>query len=200
MGLTFKFFCLSCPCSFPHGFIVNSVSSPIPVSLERFSLSLLFTLGSFQIEAFLLFIYLFSDSHFSSLFPLSFWLLCCQIFPFFFSLGHLYNTLKWILYIILTIFKSPFLWGELRIWTMLLLEMFLSPYLKGNTATVIILNGTTMALQSLNKGVVLSVEQALCQSMLKRHSACPQNLWGSGYTKITKQNDHCYNVQCSEKT
>lgn len=37
---------------------------------------------------------------------------------------------------------------------MLLLEMFLSLYLKGNTATVIILNGTTMAFHSLNKGVL----------------------------------------------
>ena len=37
---------------------------------------------------------------------------------------------------------------------MSLLEMFLSPYLKGNSATVIILKGTTMALHSLNKGVL----------------------------------------------
>ena len=61
--LTFKFFCLSPVPVHSLMVCVNSVSSPIPVSLERFSLSLLFTLGSFQREVLFYYLFIYSQIH-----------------------------------------------------------------------------------------------------------------------------------------
>lgn len=93
--LTFTFFCLSPVPVHSLMVCVNSVSSPRPLSLERFSLSLFFTLGSFQREVLFYYLFIYSQIHaFLLYFTFFLAVVLSGFFPFFFSLGHLYNALK----------------------------------------------------------------------------------------------------------
>ena len=88
--LTVKFFL---PLSYPvHSLMicVNSHPSPTPLSLQRSSLSLLFTLGSFQRQLLFYYFFIYSQIH---TFLLCFtFFLAVPLSGFFFSLGNLYNA------------------------------------------------------------------------------------------------------------